>query len=245
MKYPQRQSLDAESLEGQLLRFRVGLSIFPFLLSSGETIFVHLRMTGRFTFAPINTPFGPHERVTLVLDHLRHLQYHDTRKFGRWYLVENPHDIIGNLGPEPLEESFTYETFETRLMAKVRMLKPLLLDQTFIAGLGNIYVDEALWSAKLHPLMISNTLTRKQTKSLFEAIKYVLKRGLDTEGTTLGSGKSNFYRPEGAKGSHQEVLHVFRRTGLPCPRCSLPIERLVVAQRSTHICPNCQKLPSG
>ncbi len=212
------------------------------LLSNGETIYIHLRMTGRFTLAPIGTPFSPYERVTLELDHSRHLQFHDTRKFGRWYLVEDTHEIIGKLGPEPLDEGFTNEAFAALLATRARLLKPLLLDQTFIAGLGNIYVDEALWYAKLHPMTISNSLTKKQSQALFEAIRHVLKRGLAAEGTTLGTGKSNFYRPEGGRGKHQDVVYVFRRTGLPCPRCGTPIERLIVAQRSTHICPNCQQL---
>ena len=209
-------------------------------LSSGDILYVHLRMTGRFAMAALDAPVGPHERVTLELDNSRRLQFHDTRKFGKWYLAKEADEVTKALGPEPMDEAFTEQDFAHRLLAKGRQLKPLLLDQTFLAGLGNIYVDEALWYAKLHPQAIASSLTKKQAYSLLKAIRHVLQRGLDKEGTTLGSGKSNFYRPGGTKGAHQDVLYVFRRTGQPCTRCGTSIVRLVVAQRSTHICPNCQ-----
>ena len=111
-----------------------------------------------------------------------------------------------------------------------------------IAGLGNIYVDEALWEAHLHPQKIANTMTEQESFSLLHAIQKVLKQGLRTQGTTLGSGKTNYYRPNGTRGSHQDKLNVFRRTDQPCPRCSSRIIKLKIAQRSTHICPNCQIL---
>jgi len=211
-----------------------------FALSSGDTLFVHLRMTGRFTIEQKPGTSGSHERVSLELDNDCVLKFHDTRKFGRWFLVKDVREIVGKLGPEPLDLDFTLREFRLMLSSKSRRLKPLLLDQSFLAGLGNIYVDEALWLAKLHPNSLSNQISQQKAKALFEAIRSVLKRGLETQGTTLGSGKSNFYRPGGERGKHQDILNVFRRTGLPCPRCGTPIVRIVVAQRSTHICPKCQ-----
>ncbi len=118
----------------------------------------------------------------------------------------------------------------------------MLLDQSFIAGLGNIYVDEALWEAKIHPQMMSNQLTQKEIGHLYDGIRHVLERGIKTRGTTLGSGKVNYYRLDGSGGDHQHSLNVFRKTGKPCPRCGTMIARMVVAQRSTHYCPRCQKI---
>lgn len=212
-----------------------------FALSSGAYLLVHLRMTGRFLLGDATSKPLSSERVQIRLDDGRELKYCDTRKFGRWHLVHDPKEVLGSLGPEPLGDSFSVEYLEN-LCSKSRMLKPLLLDQKLIAGLGNIYVDEALWTACLHPEQAANSLTKQQIKKLHAAIKVVLERGLKTAGTTLGSGQTNFYRLDGSRGTHQEQLNIFRRTGQPCPRCKTPIVRLVVAQRSTHICPLCQNL---
>jgi formamidopyrimidine-DNA glycosylase len=212
-----------------------------FHLSSGDFLYIHLRMTGRFTLGNWESPIGTYERLTLRLEDGRSLQYLDTRKFGRWFLVQDQVKFSSKLGPEPLEDTLTNDLFFEKLLSKKRQLKPLLLDQSFLAGLGNIYVDEALWEAQLHPLSLSQNLSKKEASRLLEAIRHVLKRGLATQGTTLGKGKSNFYRLAGEKGTHQESLNVFRRTGLPCPRCGKIIHRIIVGQRSTHICLFCQK----
>jgi formamidopyrimidine-DNA glycosylase len=199
-------------------------------------------MTGKLLLVDQETPESPYVRVRLDLDNGKALYYHDTRKFGRWHLVQNLDNVIGKIGPEPLAEQFSFELFWTILHNRTRALKPLLLDQTFIAGLGNIYVDEALWEAKLHPLQPAHLVTPEQAKVLHKAIIFVLKRGIESQGTTLGTGRTNYYRLDGTRGKHQTLLKVFRRTGQPCPRCSHIIERIVVAQRSTHICPNCQTI---
>jgi formamidopyrimidine-DNA glycosylase len=210
-------------------------------LSDGYFICIHLRMTGRLLLVDQKTPENPYIRLRLDLDNGKALYYHDTRKFGRWYLVQNPETVIGKLGPEPLSLDFTFEAFWKKLHAKARPLKPLLLDQTFLAGLGNIYVDEALWEGHLHPLQSAKDLTPPQAKLLHQAIIHVLKRGIESQGTTLGTGRTNYYRLDGTRGEHQMLLNVFRRTGQKCPRCGYLIERLIVAQRSTHICPHCQR----
>ena len=206
-----------------------------FALSGHFFLYVHLRMTGRFTFTP-----PPHARLILHLSDQRTLYYNDPRKFGRWTLLKDTSSFEQKLGLEPLEPTFTEQALKEILSSRSRQMKPLLLDQMVIAGLGNIYVDEALWVAKIHPKRVSNTLTAKEVAKLHEAIQHVLLRGLETRGTTLGKGKSNYYRTDGSKGSHQDILYAFRRTGLPCPRCHTPIERIVVGQRSTHFCPKCQ-----
>lgn len=211
-------------------------------LTNGEYILIHLRMTGRLSIVPKNAPRNPHEHLCLELNHTDEVRYHDTRKFGRWTLSKNIEDVIGHLGPEPLSDDFTPKRLFEILQTTSRKLKIVLLDQTRIAGLGNIYVDEALWRARLHPEAVSNELSKKQVQALCEAIKYVLKRGIETRGTSLGKGKSNYFRLIGESGDHQHRLDVFRKTGEPCPRCGSKIVRLIVGQRSTHICPKCQHL---
>ena len=206
-------------------------------LSSGYTLFIHLRMTGRFSFTS-----GPHARLILTLNDGRKLYFHDPRKFGRWALVHDAAAFTRKLGPEPLDKTFGEADFLCRLHAKKRQSKPLLLDQSFLAGLGNIYVDEALFEAQLHPQMLAHKVSKQKAAALLKAIRHVLWKGITAQGTSLGQGKSNFYRLDGSQGSHQETMQVFRRTGLPCPRCGAPIKRILVGQRSTHFCPKCQKL---
>jgi formamidopyrimidine-DNA glycosylase len=209
-------------------------------LSSGASLIVHLRMTGRLHLVAATTASDSHDRVVILLYDGRELRYHDTRKFGRWYLVQSTDSILGRLGLEPLDASFTAKALHMVLQSRKRRLKPLLLDQTTIAGLGNIYVDEALWLARLHPCRRSSELAPEETRRLHHAVRTVLHRGLRNMGTTLGEGDTNFYSVGRRRGRNHERLQVFRRTGQPCPRCGTPIERIVVGQRGTHICPCCQ-----
>lgn len=212
------------------------------ILSQDFFLYIHLRMTGRLLLVNQNTPKSSYIRLSLSLDNQKALYFHDTRKFGKWYLTQNPDEIVGKLGLEPFDPAFTIEHFRQSLHKSSRALKALLLDQTFLAGLGNIYVDEALWEAQLHPLSIANELSTIQAKKLHKSIITVLEKGIKNQGTTLGQGKTNYYRLDGSKGKHQTNLKVFRRTGQPCPRCGHLIERIKVAQRSTHFCPVCQTI---
>ena len=170
------------------------------------------------------------------------LRFHDPRKFGRILLTETPEKWLDRLGPEPLDRKFTARHLGEKLMARKRQIKPLLLDQHFLAGLGNIYVDEALWEARLHPCRLASTLSKPEIRALRLAIPRVLKRGLKNLGTSLGSGETNFYSVANRRGRNKDQLNVFRRTELPCPGCQTAIERIIVGQRSTHICSKCQKL---
>ena len=148
---------------------------------------------------------------------------------------------VAALGPEPLEKEFSKDWLQGALGRKSRAIKPLLLDQSFIAGLGNIYVDEALWQARIHPERNSRTITKEEADGLHSAIRTVLRRGIRNSGTTLGTGESNFYSVAGHRGRNADQLKVFRRDGEPCPACGRTIQRLIVGQRGTHICPQCQK----
>lgn len=205
-------------------------------------LLIHLRMTGRLSLTSHDQPHSPYERVMIALKNGQELRFDDPRKFGRFYLVDSLDEFFKNHGPEPLEESLTWHELKEKLHSRSAQLKPLLLNQQFIAGLGNIYVDEALWLAKLHPLRKSNSLNDHEIKALLSSIRQALYEGLKSSGTTLGSGKANFYRVDGSKGKHVTKLHVFRRTGTPCKRCGNTILRIKVGMRSTHICPYCQRL---
>lgn len=211
-------------------------------LSGSVHLLIHLRMSGRLLLTPVGQKRDKHEHVLLTFKDGRQLRFHDTRKFGRMYLVRDPQTILGKLGPEPLDCTFTLNDLSKQLKKRRRMLKPLLLDQTFIAGLGNIYVDEALWGAGLHPCRLASSLTRKEAAHLHHAIPKVLRKGLKNLGTSLGTGEANFYSVARRSGRNKDELKVFRRTGEPCPRCREKIVRIIVGQRSTHICPKCQRL---
>jgi formamidopyrimidine-DNA glycosylase len=205
-----------------------------------DHLLLHLRMSGRLNLHPADQPRNKHEHVVLDLDDGLQLRFQDTRKFGRMLLVADAGSVLDRLGVEPLSKAFTAQTLTGITERCRRMLKPLLLDQTVIAGLGNIYVDEALWDARLHPCRSSQGLSADQVRSLHRAIRKVLRRGLKNMGTSLGSGKANFYSVARRPARNQDELKVFRRTGQPCPRCRTPIQRIIVGQRSTHICPACQ-----
>ena len=211
-----------------------------FGLTPASHLLIHLRMSGRLHLVATGVKRSKHEHVVLNLDNGRQIRFHDTRKFGRMYLTQNTDRILGHLGVEPLDPGFNVRLFKQMLGSRKRQLKPLLLDQTFVAGLGNIYVDEALWDASIHPQRLASTLSQSEINALHRAIPKVLKRGIQNLGTSLGTGRANFYSVARRKGRNQDQLNVFRRTGLPCPRCQTPLERIVVAQRSTHICPKCQ-----
>ncbi len=209
-------------------------------LSGGLTLLAHLRMTGQLAALPAGAPRDRHQHLILHLDRGLDLRYRDTRKFGRWLLTASPERVLARLGLEPLSPDFTTAWLRGRLRQAARRLKPLLLDQHFLAGLGNIYVDESLWAARLGPLRRADSLTAREALNLRHAIRRVLAEGIRHGGTTLGSGLGNFKEPSGRHGGHQRWLQVFQRAGQPCRRCGAKIQRMVVAQRGTHICPVCQ-----
>jgi formamidopyrimidine-DNA glycosylase len=210
-------------------------------LDNGQVLQIHLRMTGKLRFAEPGSKPGPHDHVVVTLGDGRRLVFNDTRKFGRFRLADAADPALTLLGPEPLDEAFTVKVLQRQLAGKRRMIKPLLLDQAVVAGLGNIYVDESLWQARLHPERRADTLTPADVRRLHEAIREVLARAVRNNGTTLGAGEANFYSVAGRRGRNADALRVFRRTGEPCPRCGKPIARSVVGQRGTHYCPACQR----
>lgn len=198
------------------------------------TLLIHLRMSGDLLVRNSTIRPEKHDRLVLKLSGGKSLAFNDTRKFGRVWLTAEPEEILGKLGPEPLGADFTPEWLYAALRGKCRQLKPLLLDQTFLAGLGNIYTDEALHIAKLHPLGMSDSVSLKQARALHEAIRRVLEEGIRRNGASIDW----VYRG----GEFQNYFRVYDREGEPCPVCGTQIQRLVVGQRGTHICPKCQVL---
>ncbi len=206
-----------------------------------QVLVVHLRMTGRLLLCDSTAPTSIDERYLRAWWSLasgQTLCFADLRKFGRLYLVDDPTPLIAHLGPEPLADDLSADRFAALLKAHRRQLKPLLLDQHFLAGLGNIYTDEALWRAGLHPLTRADTLTPAQAEALWAAIRAALHEAIADGGTTL----RDYRNARNEAGGHAPALAVYGRAGAPCPRCGAPIVRLVVGGRRTHICPVCQSL---
>jgi formamidopyrimidine-DNA glycosylase len=197
-------------------------------------LFVHLRMSGDLFIKEEKDAPEKHDRLRLSLSDGKRLVFRDARKFGRVWLTDDPDSVIGGLGPEPLSDEFTPEWLFSALRSRRRQLKPLLLDQAFLAGLGNIYTDEALHMARLHPLAASDSVKRKPAERLHEAIRAVLAEGIRRNGASIDW----VYRG----GEFQNYFRVYDREGKPCPVCGTKIKRLVVGQRSTHVCPKCQKM---
>ena len=230
-------------------------------LEDGRVMTVALRMTGALIVTDATTPADPYARVVFSLADGRELRYRDVRKFGRiglWpggglrsvgagrgarsrrvaegggrYRIG---EVFSGHGPEPLQRSFTASRFAERLGRRSAKLKSLLLDQGFIAGVGNIYADEALWRARLHPLRTADSLDPDEIARLHRAVRHVLRAAV----TNRGSSFNDYVGADGEPGDNAERLSVYRRTDQPCYRCGRPIRRIIVGQRSTHFCPRCQ-----
>lgn len=207
-------------------------------------ILSHLRMEGKYDLVHADAPLPNHTHAVFVLDHGDWLIYRDVRQFGTMEWVSREalpeHPSLQALGPEPLDDAFTMEAWKARLeRRKGQMIKAFLLDQTNIAGLGNIYTDEALHLARIHPKTPVGRISPQKRALLYEAIRDVLKRGIVAGGASVRTYRA----PNEALGYFQIELRVYGRAGEACPRCGKPIERIVVAGRGTHICPACQKQP--
>lgn len=209
-----------------------------FRLSDGETLLIHLRMTGHLSVVARDEPQDQYTHTVFLLENGHELRFRDTRKFGCVYLLHDPEDVLGKLGPEPLDESFTVATLREQLAGRKRQLKPLLLDQGFIAGVGNIYADEALHYAGLHPQRTADSLSDEEIAALHAALRKVLNMGIEREGASI----DRYVKPDGTRGKMQDAVSVFQRTGAACYRCGTPIDRIVLGGRSTHFCPICQPL---
>jgi len=232
-------------------------------LSGSKTLMVHLGMSGQLSYwdhvktdtkdfmvssltglqrTPGQHPVDKHTHVLLVLDQGDRIQYRDPRQFGYMSLVDTAAvdrlPSIKRLGMEPLDAGFTPLAFAGALAGRRGMLKPLLLNQSAVVGLGNIYADEACFAAGLHPCQTLERVTLAQIHKLFEAIKAVLDQALGEGGTTF----RDYRRLDGTHGRNQQYLRAYGRGGKPCLRCSTPMKKILVAQRGTVFCPKCQRL---
>lgn len=204
-----------------------------------QTLAIHLRMSGDIRFEPVHdlqgdTPVQPHDRMIINFESGWRMVFNDTRKFGRVWLTDDIQQIVRGLGPEPFDPTLHERRFFEMLQNKKRIIKPLLMDQHFLAGLGNIYTDEALFMSKIHPLTIARDTTSHQAGLLLNNIRDVLRAGIEHKGSSIDW----VYRG----GSFQNYFCVYARTGEPCYTCGTPIARMIVGQRGTHYCPVCQIL---
>lgn len=212
--------------------------LFP--LSGGRTWIVHLRMTGALLYRSHGCQGEAYLRARFLLEDGVFLCYTDLRKLGRMWLVEDPAQVVGKLGPEPLGGDLTTSALAERLRRRRTPIKAALLDQTVVAGLGNIYADEALFEAGLHPCRLASSLSLEEVERLRAAIERVLTAALEHGGSSFRA----YVDAEGRPGSFHLHVKVFRRTGQPCYRCGGLVERLKVGGRSTHFCPRCQPWPT-
>jgi formamidopyrimidine-DNA glycosylase len=209
---------------------------------SGRSLLIHLRMTGNFRVTLGGEPADhPHERAVVRLDDGSDVSYRDMRRFGTWLLVDD-HELepylAERIGSEPLQTSFARATLAKRLVGRRAPIKAALLDQRTVAGLGNIYADEALWRARIHPLRPAGELDADEIAVLHRGVRAALRMGISRQGATL----SNYATPDGERGGMQDEFKVYGRVGEPCPRCGTPIEKIRAAGRGTSYCPSCQPL---
>lgn len=202
-------------------------------------LLVHLRMSGDLRMEPAtdgnnkNAALQPHDRVALNFYGGNRLVFNDTRKFGRMWLVSDPGEVLGNLGLEPFDRCLEQDGLYDLLQRKNQQIKPLLLDQSFLAGIGNIYADEALHLARIHPLKKASSIQKAEAENLLKSLQSVLKKGIEHNGASI----DRVYRG----GGFQDHFMVYQRTNEPCYTCGTPIQRITVGQRGTHFCPICQK----
>jgi formamidopyrimidine-DNA glycosylase len=207
---------------------------------TGRVLLIHLRMTGSLRHAgPGGLQADPHRRAVVRLDDGSDVTYRDVRRFGTWLLLE-PGELHAYLatrvGDEPFGVSFTASKLGERLTGRRAPVKAALLDQRTVAGLGNIYVDEALWRARIHPLRPAESLDRDELRRLHRAVRTTLEHGIARQGSTL----RDYALPDGGSGSMQDEFKVYGRGGEPCDRCGTPIAKTRIAGRGTWFCPHCQ-----
>lgn len=212
-----------------------------FSLSEGYFMLVHLKMTGRLTITDISKKEIKHEHIRFELDKKIILSFIDTRKFGKIFLTKNLNSKLEKLGPEPIDPHLDFNQIFSKILKSKKKIKALLLDQSILSGLGNIYADETLWEAKINPNKISLSLTLKEMKALLDSAKKVLLRGIKNKGTSLGRNAFNFADIYNHFGENQNFLNVYKQEKKPCKRCNSVITKEKIAQRSSYFCPSCQR----
>jgi formamidopyrimidine-DNA glycosylase len=209
-----------------------------FSLADSEVLIIHLKMTGSLLIKSIMTEPDRFIRAILHLDGGTEVHFRDPRKFGVMWLVEDRNAVVGKLGPEPLEDGFTSQLLAERLHNRTAPIKAVLCDQTFIAGIGNMYADEALFAAKIHPLRSGKGLSQGEVGRLHSSIQQVLRSAIGNKGASI----VNYYRPSGELGTAHFQFRVAHRGGQPCSTCGTPVERIPIRHRGSYFCPECQPL---
>ena len=208
-----------------------------FSLSSSEVLIIHLKMTGSLLLKPASAEPDKFVRAVIHLDKETEIHFRDPRKLGVMWLVEDADSVVGKLGPEPLETGFTPQVLAQRLDNRTAPIKALLSDQTFIAGIGNMYADETLFAARIHPLRRGGSLSSKEVEHLHHTIQQVLWSAIGNKGASV----ENYFRPDGTLGTaHFQFQVAHRLGGKLCPVCGTPIERIPIRNRGTYFCPHCQ-----
>lgn len=256
--FPNAQTdVDAFMVGARVTGVRRRAKVLLIDLDSSYTLVIHLKMTGQLVFRGDGQRFGAGHpnaslvgelpdkstRVTLTFEDGARLFFNDQRKFGWMRLLPTPEvehlDFFVKVGPEPLSADFSAQDFADRLMRRKKSgIKAVLLDQTVVAGIGNIYADESLWGARIHPETKVQDVPPAKVKALYRSLRDILQLSIEKGGST----DRNYVDAEGKRGSYLTFANVFRREGKPCPRCSTTIIKMRAAGRGTHICPNCQQL---
>ena len=245
VKYPKmiQTDLDAfrQDLPGQEIRAMGRRGKYLLFYLTDLVLISHLRMEGKYFFYPDEVPLRKHAHVFFHFADGSTLVYEDVRKFGTMEVLVpelvDSYFLAKKIGPEPTEADFKGPAFQTALSKSKKPIKSALLDQKLVAGLGNIYVDEALWRARIHPARPASSLKPAEVKRLREQIIEVLQLGIEKRGSTIRTYRNAL----GEDGTMQDFLQVYGKTGQPCARCGSPIEKIKLGGRGTHLCPHCQK----
>ena len=230
-----------QDLPGQEIRAMGRRGKYLLFYLTDLVLISHLRMEGKYFFYPDEVPLRKHAHVFFHFTDGSTLVYEDVRKFGTFDLLaknqEEAYFTKKKLGPEPTKKAFKYAPFERALMTSAKPIKSLLLEQKLVAGLGNIYVDEVLWAAKVHPETPAKKLSKAAMKRVHDQTIVILQLGIEKGGSTIRTYRNAL----GEDGTMQNYLQVYGKTGQPCPRCASTIEKIKLGGRGTHLCPHCQK----
>lgn len=214
-----------------------------FHLTNNKVFVIHLRMEGKLFFQKINEPYDKKHTLVFITMGSYQLRYHDTRRFGTFTIYYEDTYLnskeIGKLALDPLQEEFDWKYLKNNIKKSTRAIKPSLLDQENVAGIGNIYADEILFASKIHPEKKANKITDDEFKRIAQNSREILKKAVENKGTTIST---YFYKKE-KKGEFQKFLKVHTKKGFPCVDCKSEIQKIVVNKRGTYICPKCQKKP--
>lgn len=245
VKWPEPATFAAMLTGRRIVKLERSGKYLLFILDNGNELVVHLRMTGRLLYQPLKAPRDAYTRLAFWLDHDKVLIYADTRTFGAIYALKPGERWrvrgLAEMGPEPLSDAFTTAYLQQALQGRKAKIKSFLLDQRKIGGLGNIYADEALFLAGIHPLRLAGSLTPKEVAALRKAVNTVIAGGIADGGTTF----RDYVDGNGDHGHHQEKLYVYHRNGETCRQCGTVLQKITVGGRGTHFCPHCQPEAGG